>query len=165
MTNNRTKSKPRMAAIVVVAALALTGCQAGPRQATGTLVGAGLGAGFGGLIGSHFGHGTGAVAGAMIGTFAGAVIGSEIGRSMDQADRAQYEKAAAQAQTAPVGETVNWNNPESGNYGSITPTSEGIHRESGAYCREYQQEIVVGGKVQHGYGQACRQPDGSWKII
>ncbi len=155
------RAKPRIATVTVVAALALAGCQAGPRQATGTLVGAGLG----GLIGSHFGHGSGAIAGAMIGTFAGAVIGSEIGRSMDQADRAAYQHAATQAQNAPVGETITWNNPESGNYGSITPTREGTERETGAYCREYQQEIVVGGKVERGYGRACRQPDGSWKII
>jgi len=162
---NKKISKPRIATVAIVAALTLAGCQAGPRQATGTLVGAGLGAGLGGLIGSHFGHGGGAVAGAMIGTFAGAVIGNEIGRSMDQADRAAYQDAATQAQSAPVGETITWNNPESGNYGSITPTREGTHRETGAYCREYQQEIVIGGKVQQGYGQACRQPDGSWKII
>ena len=36
---------------------------------------------------------------------------------------------------------------------------------TGAYCREYQQEIVVGGRVQQGYGRACRQPDGSWKVV
>ena len=28
--------------------------------------------------------------------------------------------------------------------------------------REYQTEIVVGGEVVDGYGQACLQPDGSW---
>lgn len=160
MTKIERTSKLHIAA-AIVAALALAGCETAPRQATGALVGAGLG----GLIGSHFGHGTGRVAATMIGTFAGAVIGGEIGRSMDQADRAAYEDATARAQTAPVGETITWDNPESGNHGSITPTREGVHRETGAYCREYQQEIVVGGKVQHGYGQACRQPDGSWKII
>jgi surface antigen len=117
------------------------------------------------LIGSQFGHGGGQLAAVAIGTLGGALIGSEIGRSMDQADHAAYQNAAAQAQTAPVGETITWNNPESGNYGSITPTREGVQSETGAYCREYQQEIVVGGKAQQGYGQACRQPDGSWKII
>jgi len=53
----------------------------------------------------------------------------------------------------------------SGNYGSVTPTREGYQPSSGAYCREYQQEIVVGGRVERGYGKACRQPDGSWKVI
>ena len=25
--------------------------------------------------------------------------------------------------------------------------------------------IVVGGESQKAYGQACRQPDGSWKVV
>lgn len=33
------------------------------------------------------------------------------------------------------------------------------------YCREYTQSFTVGGKTQNGYGTACREPDGSWKII
>jgi surface antigen len=36
---------------------------------------------------------------------------------------------------------------------------------NGTYCREYQQEITVGGKEQQSYGTACRQPDGTWKIL
>ena len=44
-------------------------------------------------------------------------------------------------------------------------TPRNLNRRTGAYCREYQQEVIVGGQRQQGYGQACRQPDGSWKII
>jgi len=33
------------------------------------------------------------------------------------------------------------------------------------YCREYQTVTVVDGKPVPSYGQACRQPDGSWKIV
>ena len=32
-------------------------------------------------------------------------------------------------------------------------------------CREFQQTIVVNGEQQQGYGKACRQPDGTWKIV
>ena len=32
-------------------------------------------------------------------------------------------------------------------------------------CREFQQTIVVNGQEQPGYGKACRQPDGTWKIV
>jgi hypothetical protein len=32
------------------------------------------------------------------------------------------------------------------------------------YCREFQKQIIIDGKVERGYGVACRQPDGSWKI-
>ncbi len=33
------------------------------------------------------------------------------------------------------------------------------------YCREYQSSIIVGGKPQETWGQACRRPDGSWEIM
>ncbi len=36
---------------------------------------------------------------------------------------------------------------------------------SGDYCREYQAVSVIGGQPQQSYGQACLQPDGSWKIL
>ena len=61
-------------------------------------------------------------------------------------------------------ETVRWNNPESGNYGTVTPTRDG-YSSAGRYCREYQQTIVVNGRNQTGYGQACQSPDGSWEIV
>ena len=34
-----------------------------------------------------------------------------------------------------------------------------------AYCREFEETILVDGKPQHAYGKACRQPDSSWKIV
>ncbi len=40
-----------------------------------------------------------------------------------------------------------------------------VYQTAGQYCREFQQTIVVGGQQQQGYGRACRQPDGSWKIV
>lgn len=33
------------------------------------------------------------------------------------------------------------------------------------YCREFTREVMVGGQAQPGYGIACQQPDGSWKIV
>lgn len=35
----------------------------------------------------------------------------------------------------------------------------------GRYCREYQSTMTVGGSSQRGYGTACLQPDGSWRIV
>ena len=65
---------------------------------------------------------------------------------------------------APVGQTISWSNPDSGNHGSVTPTRTGRDVQTGAYCREYQTEVIVGGEAQVGYGTACRMPDGDWKI-
>ena len=42
------------------------------------------------------------------------------------------------------------------------------YRPADASClqvREYQTEIVVGGKSVPAYGSACLQPDGSWKPV
>jgi len=35
----------------------------------------------------------------------------------------------------------------------------------GRYCREFLQEVVIGGRKEQAYGTACRQPDGSWEVI
>ena len=35
---------------------------------------------------------------------------------------------------------------------------------SNQQCREYRGPIVVGGKTRQGYGTACLQPDGSWRM-
>jgi hypothetical protein len=35
----------------------------------------------------------------------------------------------------------------------------------GRYCREYQSEIRVGGRLERTYGTACQEQDGSWEIV
>lgn len=132
----------------------------GQKQTFGTLGGAALG----GLAGSQFGKGHGRLVGVGVGVLLGGLIGSEIGKSLDAQDRASMNQANQRAYSAPVGETINWNNPQSGNHGSYTPVRDG-YSTSGRYCREYQQTVTVGGKTQSGYGTACRQPDGSWEIV
>lgn len=62
------------------------------------------------------------------------------------------------------GQQITWNNPQSGNSGTITPIRDG-YAASGSYCRRFQQTITVGGQKQQAYGKACQQPDGSWKIV
>jgi surface antigen len=36
---------------------------------------------------------------------------------------------------------------------------------SGQYCREFQQTVTIAGEENQGFGTACRQSDGSWKIV
>ncbi|MGQ0526864.1 MAG: hypothetical protein ACT4OY_02355 [Alphaproteobacteria bacterium] len=36
--------------------------------------------------------------------------------------------------------------------------------QAAPYCREYTKKIMVGGRHESGYGQACLQPDGDWMI-
>jgi len=148
--------------MMVLATFALTACntQRGEKETLGGLGGAVVG----GLLGSQVGKGSGQHVAIGAGVLLGALMGSEIGRSLDAADKAAMTNANTTAHNAPLGETINWNNPDSGNYGSITPTRDG-YSASGRYCREYQQTIVVGGQQQSAYGTACQQPDGSWEIV
>lgn len=119
----------------------------------------------GGVIGHNIGSGAGQTVATIGGTLLGAYLGNSIGSSLDAADRAAYEQTSQRAlETAQPGQTLPWNNPQSGNSGTITPKNQ-YKNAQGEYCREYNQTIKVGGKTQTGYGTACRQADGSWKIV
>ena len=150
---------------VLTIALALaSGCASqshrGEREVTGGLAGAALG----GLLGAQFGSGAGTAAGAAAGVLIGALLGSEIGHSMDEVDRMRANQAVVQAHSAPLGDQITWNNPESGHSGSVTPTRDG-YTDSGNYCREFYETVNIGGKTQDAYGVACQQPDGTWRIV
>ncbi len=151
--------------LTALSLLFVTSCQTFQGRGNKELIGGGTGAVLGGLLGSKIGDGSGQLWATGAGALLGAFVGSEVGRSLDRADLAYAKSANERALDAPLGETISWNNPESGNYGTITPTREGTHKPTGRYCREYQQTIVVGGQEESAYGTACRQPDGSWEIV
>ena len=146
----------------VLIAFSITACTTagGTKQSVGGLTGAALG----GLLGSQFGSGKGQLASTGAGVLIGALIGSEIGYSMDELDRMKANRAITTSYRAPLGETVRWNNPDSGNYGTVIPTRDGTSSR-GNYCREFQQSVTIGGRTEQAYGVACRQPDGSWRIV
>jgi len=148
---------------MLAAVLTVSGCagQYGTKQTVGGLTGAALG----GLLGAQFGgHGSGRLATTAVGVLVGGLIGSEIGRSMDEVDRMKANEAINQAKTVPLGDTITWNNPNNDHQGSITPTRDGT-AQNGDYCREFYQTVTIGGKTQDGYGVACRQPDGTWRVV
>lgn len=147
----------------LMAGVALSGCtayDAGNKEVVGT----GLGAVVGGLAGSQLGKGDGQLWMTGAGVLLGALVGSELGRSLDKADMAYMNQAQTRSYSAPIGETISWNNPQSGNSGTYTPIRDG-RATSGSYCREYQQTIYVGGQQETATGTACQQPDGTWKIV
>ena len=148
---------------LAAAALFLAACStdAGNKQTAGTVLG-GIG---GAVLGSQIGSGSGQIIATALGTFAGALIGGDIGRSLDRADQLAMRQAEQRAHDARIGETIEWNNPDSGHYGSVTPLREGTHTRSGAYCREYESLVTIEGREQVAYGTVCQQPDGGWKIV
>lgn len=150
--------------LTLIASIGIAGCEslqsAGTKQTVGSVGGAVLG----GVLGSKVGKGSGQLWATGIGVLLGGLVGSEVGRSLDKADMVYANQANTRAHSSPLGEEISWNNPQSGNYGSVTPTNDG-RDTSGRYCREYQQTIYVGGKQESGYGIACQQADGSWEIV
>lgn len=131
----------------------------GTKETVGTLGGAVLG----GLAGSQIGGGSGQLWATGAGALLGAFVGNEIGSSLDKADRTYASQAMTKAYDAPVGQEITWDNPENGRHGSVTPVREG-RSASGEYCREYQTTVYIDGRKQSAYGNACRQPDGSWQV-
>jgi surface antigen len=153
--------KTRAIAALLVTAVLVGGCAEGREKETAGTVLGGIG---GAVLGSQVGGGSGRLIATAVGTLAGAFIGNQIGAGLDKADQAAMVKAEQRAYDAPIGQTITWNNPDSGNHGTVTPTRDGT-AANGQYCREYQQTVVIDGKSQSAYGTACRQPDGSWKIV
>ena len=151
-------AKIMVAAVIVVA---LAGCSGGEKQSMGTVLGAGLGA----LAGSQVGKGKGKLVAVAVGTLAGAAIGGEIGKSLDRADRLAMQHSTQSAlEKNRIGSASTWRNPDSGNRGTVTPTRT-YETARGDVCREFQQTITIGGKTETAVGRACRQADGTWRVV
>lgn len=131
------------------------GC-AGPKSQAGGIGGAAAG----GLVGGVVGGPEGLIAGALLGGLFGAAVGS----ALDERDRMLASQNAGWAlEYAPSGTTQTWDNPDTGHSGSFTPVKT-YRGPGGAYCREYQQTVIIGGRQEQAYGTACRGPDGAWQV-
>ena len=150
-----------------VLSLALAGCAGdpvtgtGPKENTGTLVGALAG----GLIGSQFGRGTGErIAAGVAGAAVGGLLGNRIGAAMDDEDKRRAYAAQIQAlESSGAGAPVAWRNPASGRYGSVVPGP--VYDQGAMKCRQYTHTIYVNGQPQAARGTACKNPDGSWSPV
>lgn len=160
------------AVAILMCGAMLSACEnMGAKEQGGTAIGAATGAILGAAIGSkthcHGRYCRSSTSGnaVVIGALAGALIGGQIGRKMDARDRQMYGYAQQQAfEYGRSGQPSYWRNPDSGNYGEVVP-QRAYERGPDEYCREFTQTIVVAGEKQQGYGTACRQPDGTWKIV
>lgn len=160
--------KTKILSLAVISMLALGGCAqdgTGPwGMGTKQTIGTGGGAILGGILGSKVGKGNGQLWATGAGALLGAFVGSEIGKSLDQADMAYHQQAVERAYSAPINQTVSWNNPESGHSGSVTPVREGRQASTGNLCRQYKQTIVIDGRAEEAVGTACQNADGTWTL-
>lgn len=152
-----------LTAAFVSLCLALAGCTTPPtKQQTGAGVGAALGAALGYGLGKGHHNKELAVA---LGAIFGAIAGDYVGARMDERDRLMAaQNLQYSLELHPDGTTSTWQNPNTGNSGFAYPTKTSIMTD-GTPCREFTATIMVGGQEHQGYGTACRQADGSWKII
>ncbi len=148
-------------ALPLAAALLLSGCEYGPsKREQGAMIGSVAGA----TIGSTVGGGRGQAIAVAVGALIGAIVGEALGASLDRQDELAMAEAEGRAVKAPIGEEIEWRNPQSGNSGTVRSTRES-RADDGRHCREFETTIKIDGKSQRAHGIACRQPDGSWEIV
>ena len=144
--------------LLLAAGVALPGCATyqGPQEQAGMVIGGVLG----GVLGRQIGAGTGRDAAIIAGALAGAAIGGAVGRTMDDMDRL---KTAQTLESVRTGVSTAWVNPDTGVQYQVTPTR--TYETTVGPCREYTIDAMIGGRIEQVYGTACRQPDGSWRVI
>ena len=151
-------------ACAILAVSLLAGCAdmqgVGTKQGFGTLGGAAAG----GLAGAQIGKGSGQLAATAGGVLLGALLGNSIGSSLDKADSVYAERSLQQALRGKSGKRYRWTDREADASGEFIPLNDARRTDEG-YCREFQQNVVVGGRSERAYGTACQQRDGSWRIV
>lgn len=145
----------RQTATGAMVAIAMAASSVGCASKTGT--GAVVGTGAGALAGAAIGGDEGAVIGALL----GAAVGAGIGAHMDAMDR---QRAAAVLEATPTYETATWENPDTGAAYQMTPQRT-YTTATGEPCREFTMTAFIGGQPEETWGTACRQADGSWRIV
>jgi len=134
-------------------------------------VGTGVGAIVGGIIGHQFGKGSGNAAATIGGVILGGIAGNAIAKDAcrdKNHDAYYYNNAYYDSFNDPdEGQQYGWNNPYTNNSGSVTAGEtydEGYNGNPGP-CREFTQQVFIDGQPETATGIACRQPDGTWRIV
>lgn len=141
------------------------GCARGQNGISKETGGAVLGGIGGGVLGSTIGKGRGKTIAIIAGAVLGSLLGGAIGRQLDERDKLLMARTTQSTlETGRSGEVTTWRNPDTGHEGTVTPKPS-YKSSSGQDCREFTQTIYIGGKSETAKGTACRNPDGTWRII
>lgn len=61
-----------------------------------------------------------------------------------------------------IGQTTRWSDPD-GKQHSVTPVK--TYYEGNVPCRDFRQTVEIEGQTEIMEGKACRQSDGTWKLV
>lgn len=150
--------------LLTASGVGLAGCKQGGgwnKQQTGTALGAVAGAAAGAAIGGEDDWWWAAGLGAL----AGGVVGNQVGAYLDRQDQqTSYQNANYALNNVPDGQSAKWSNPQNQTAGYTKPV-ETTKTASGQTCREFETGVTAQGQSSTGRGTACRQADGTWKIV
>lgn len=124
------------------------------REVIGTVLGGTVGGVIGGNTASDRTLGT--VAGVIV----GAVVGNVIGRAMDDADRYCTGHTLEYVED---GHSVTWQGSNGHVRYQVMPLN--TYRSNASYCREFVVIRDGSGYNDEDHGEACRNPDGSWRLV
>jgi surface antigen len=129
------------------------------KEQGGTVLGALGGAAAGAALGDSKWWAIGA------GALVGGLVGNRVGNYLDERDRQQaYSTANYALDHNKDGQTATWSNPQNNTSGYTRPTAT-QQTAAGDTCRTYETGVEAGGQSHSGTGTACRQPDGTWKLM
>ncbi len=126
------------------------------KERTGAVVGSVVGA----VIGSRFGKGHGRLGFSLAGSLLGSHIGGSVGRQMDTED---YHRTRDALEHSRTGHVTRWHNRRTNRYYAYTPRR--TYYDDEIPCREFVMETYYRGRIEEVIGTACRQPDGSWRML
>ena len=85
--------------------------------------------------------------------------------SLDDKDRElQHQTIQEALESGKVGEARNWENPDNGHRGTVTPT-ETYAEDPSRPCRDYQTTVTIEGKTETTFRRACRDTEGQWTQV
>ncbi len=100
-----------------------------------------------------------------VGSVAGSYFGAGVDDSLDLDDRRYMQRAAQNAlEFNRNWEASMWRNPETDAEGTVTPTRT-YQSAAAKWCREFEAAITVDDEQELATGHACRERDGTWRII
>ena len=147
----------RLVVLILVAFLA--GCSM-TKEEQGALFGAIGGIALGALAGDALDCKGCAAIGGAIGGLGGGSLGASWGRSLDRLDRQNISHALENHRS---GQSLHWTNPDNGARHAVVAKPARV--ENGRPCREFYDDVMIGGQKKQLYGKACRTGPNQWELV